>query len=116
MALAFPLGSELRLLFAEFGNLLVELGNLGFVALALDGLALDLELSQTAGDLIEFLRHRVALHTQFGGSLVHQVDGLVGQEPFADIALGELYGSDTGIVLDTHLVMVLVALLQSSQD
>ena len=92
------------------------MGNLGFIAFALDGLTLNLELSQTTGDLIEFLRHGVTLHTQFGGSLVHQVDGLIWQEPLRDITLRELDGSDTGIILDTYLMVVLVALLQTTQD
>ena len=73
-------------------------------------------MTQLTGDFVEFLRHRVALHTQLGSGFVHQVDGLVGQEPFGDITLGELYGGDAGIILYTHLVVVLVAFLQTSQD
>ena len=116
MALTLPFGTELGFLFAEFCYVLIQLGYLGFIALALDGLTLNLELSQTTGDLIQFLRHGVTLHTEFGGSLVHQVDGLVWQESLGDITLRELYGGDTGIILDTYLVVVLVALLQTSQD
>ena len=56
LALALPLGTEFRFLFLEFGNLLVELGNLRLVALPLDGLPLNLELSQAAGNLVQFLR------------------------------------------------------------
>ena len=82
LPLTFPLGTELCLLFAQFGDVLVELGYLGLVALAFDGLTLDLKLCQTAGDLIQFLRHGVTLHPQLGSSLVHQVDGLVRQEAF----------------------------------
>ena len=82
LALAFPLGTELGLLLFQLGNVLVQLGYLRLVTFALDGLALDFELGQTARNLVQFLGYRVALHPQFGGSLVHQVDGLVGQEPF----------------------------------
>ena len=92
------------------------MGNLRLVTLSFDRLALDFELCQSAGDLVEFLRHGVALHPQFGCCLVHQVDGLVRQEALGDIALRELYCCDTGIILYTNLVVVLVAFLQSSQD
>ena len=115
-ALALPLGTELGLLLAQLGYLLVQLGYLRLVALALDGLALYLQLGQLTADLVKLLRHAIALHSQLGGGLVHQVDGLVGQETLADVALGELHGGNTGIVLDTHLVVVLVALFQSTQD
>ena len=80
LALTLPLGTELRLLLTEFCNVLIQLGNLGLIPLALDGLALNLELGKATGDLVEFLRHGVTLHAEFGSSLVHQVDGLVGQE------------------------------------
>ena len=114
--LAFPFGAEVVLLFAQFGNILVELCDLLRVVLALDGLALDFELCPLARDVVEFLGHGVAFHAQFCGSLVHQVDGLVGQETVADIAFREFHGSDAGIVLYAHLVVVLVALFQSAQD
>ena len=116
LALAFPASTELRLLILQLGNLFVELRNLRLVVLALDGFALNLELSQSAADLVELLRHAIALHAQLGGCLIHQVDGLVGQETLGDVALRELHGGDAGIVLDTHLVMVLVAFLQSAKD
>ena len=73
-------------------------------------------MGQTARNLIELLGHAVALHAEFGGGLVHQVDGLVGQETFGDIALGELHGSDTGVILDTYLVVVFIAFLQTTKD
>ena len=92
------------------------MGYLGLVALALDGLALYFQLCQFARNLVQFLRHAVALHAQLGGRLVHQVDGLVGQEAFADVTLRELHGGNAGIVLYAHLVVVLVALFQSAQD
>ena len=87
LALAFPLGAELGFLLLELCNIFIQLCNLRLIAFALDGLAFDLQLCQTTCNLIEFLRHRVALHAQLGGSLVHQVDGLIRQESFRDIAL-----------------------------
>ena len=82
LAFTFPLGTELGFLFSEFGDVLVQLGYFRLIAFSLDRLALDLKLGQSTGDLIEFLRYGVAFHTQFGGCLVHQVDGLIRQEPF----------------------------------
>ena len=116
LALTFPLSTELGFLFAQLGDVLIQLRNLELIALALNGLTFDFELGQATCDLIELFRYTVALHTEFGGCFVHQVDGLIRKESFADIALRELYGGDTGIILDTYLVMVLVALLQTSQD
>ena len=89
---------------------------LRLVLLALDGLALNLQLLQAARNLVEFLGHAVALHAQLGSRLVHQVDGLVGQEALGDVAVREFHGSHHGLVLDTHLVVCLVSLLQPSQD
>ena len=113
--LAFPLCTERTLLVFQFGNVLVELCNLVGIVLALDGLAFNLKLFQLTCNLVELLRYGVALHTQFGSSLVHKVDGLVGEEAVADVALREFHGSYTGIVLNTHLVVVLIAFLQSTQ-
>ena len=87
LALAFPLGTELGFLLLQFGDVLIQLCYLLGVALSFDSLTLDFELSQSAGNLIQLLRYRVALHAQFCCGLVHQVDGLVGEESFRDIAL-----------------------------
>ena len=87
LALTLPLGTELGFLFAEFCNLLVQLGNLRLIAFAFDGFAFNLKLCQATGDLIELLRDGVTLHTELGGSFVHQVDSLVGQETLRDITL-----------------------------
>ena len=129
--LGLPLSPVLALLLTQLGNLLVQfvervvqIGSriiLGAAALAVLDLAayclaLYLKLFQMAVYLVELLGHRVALHAQLGGSLVHQVYRLVGQEPVRDISLGELDGCDARIVLDTHLVVVLIALLQATQD
>ena len=102
--LQFGLGSGSRLLVRS---------PLGLTAY---GLALYLQLLEAARQLIQFLGHGVALHAQFGGSLIHEVDGLVGEETLRDVAVGELHGRYDGIVLDTHAVVLLVAFLQASQD
>jgi len=90
--------------------------DLVIVVLSLDGLALNLELFQPTADLIKLFGHRVALHTQLGGGLIHEVDGLVGQETVGDIAFRQLHGGNAGIVLYTHLVVVFIPFFQASQD
>ena len=59
---SFPLGAEVLFLFTEFGNLLIQLGNLGFITLTLDGLSLYLKLRQTTGNLVEFFGDTVTFH------------------------------------------------------
>ena len=113
-ALTLPFGTEGCFLVAQFGDVLVQLLNLLLIVLTADGFALNFQLLQLASDVVEFLRNRVALHAKLSGSLVHQVDGLVGKESLANVSLRELHGSDAGVVLNTYLVMILIALLQSS--
>ena len=61
--------------------------------------------------------HALQLHRQPAGGLVHQVDGLVGQEAVGDVAVRELGRGHQGRVLDLHaLVMGLVARLQPAED
>src|SRR5574344_1482579 len=113
---ALPFGAERLLLIFQFGYILIQLGYFWQVILPFDSLAFYFQLFQSTRNLIQFLRHRVAFHSQFGGSLVHQVDSLVRQETVRDIPLRQLHGSDTGIILNTHLMVVLVTFLQSTQD
>ena len=111
-----PFGAELGLLLFQVGNLLGQLLQLLGIVFTLDGLALDFELFDTPRDFIEGLGHRVDLDTQFGGSLIHQVDGLIGQEPVGDVPLRQLYGSDDGIIFNPHLVVVFIPFLQTTQN
>ena len=53
---------------------------------------------------------------QAGAGLVDQVDGLVGQEAVAHVAVGEVRGRDDRAVRDLHLVVRLVAVAQTLQD
>ena len=114
--LALPFGLEGVHLLLQLGYLMVQVFQLFAVTLSFDGLALDLQLFQPACFLVQFLGHGVALHTQLGSGLVHEVNGLVGQETLGDISGRELDGGDDGIVLDTYTMVVLVAFLQSTQD
>ena len=84
---AFPLCTEVVLLILQLCNLLVELLNLRLVVLTLDGLTLNLQLLQVAGNLIQFFWYRVTLHSQFGCCLIHQVDSLIREESVRDVSL-----------------------------
>ena len=48
--------------------------------------------------------------------LVHQVDGLVGQEAVGDVAVGKRRRRHDGRIGDAHAVMDFVFLLQAAQD
>ena len=114
--LGLPLFGEQLLLGTQLLNLLFQLSKFGLVFFALDGLALNLQLLEVTGNLVQLLGYRVALHTQLGSSLIHEVNGLVWEETLGDITARELYGCHDGLVLDTYLMVVLVALLESAKD
>ena len=67
-------------------------------------------------DLVERLRFAVAFHSQLCRCLVDEVDGLVGKETVGDVSCRETHGLNDGSILDTDLMMVLIALLQATQD
>jgi hypothetical protein len=77
---------------------------------------LDLELHDAALDLVDLGRHGVDLDAQARGGLVDEVDGLVGEEAVGDVAVAEGGRRDERGVLDAHLVVVLVALLEPAED
>ena len=113
--LALPLCALALLLFAQVADFLAQLLQFTVVAFALDGFAFYLQLPEAAHCFVELFGQGVALHTQLGRGFIHEVNGLVGQETVADISLGQLHGGYHGIVLNPHLVVILVALLQSAQ-
>ena len=57
------------------------------VLLLAQRLALDLQLDAPALQLVQLDGHGVHLHAQPAGRLVHEVDGLVGQEAVGDVAV-----------------------------
>ena len=65
---------------------------------------------------IDLERHRVDLDPQPAGSLVHQVDGLVGQETLSQVSIRQGDSGNQRCVGDAHAVVDLVALLQPAQD
>ncbi len=77
---------------------------------------LDLQPAHRALDGVDLDGPGVDLHAEPGRGLVDEVDGLVGQEPGGDVAVGQRGGGDERGVGDPHAVVHLVALLESAQD
>ena len=117
--LGLPVGDHRRLLLVEVGQLLLE----GREALLAGGVGLlgqrdafDLDLANAALDDVDLERHRVDFDPQLAGGFVNEVDGLVGQEPAGEVAVGEHGRADERRVLDAHPMVHLVALLQPAED
>ena len=94
----FPLGlpapGQLGALLFEVGQFLFQLVQAllgGLVFLLLERLPLDLQLHHLAVELVQLLRLGVDLHAQPAGSLVDEVDGLVGQEAVGDVAVAQAW-------------------------
>ena len=117
--LVLPARLERAFLFPDLGQLLFEVGEpffRGLVLFFLQRLALDFELHYLAGDGIELDGHRVDLHPESRRGLVDEVDGLVGEESAADVAVGQCRGGDERGVLDADAVVHVVAFLEPAQD
>ena len=87
-----------------------------FVFLALDGFALDLQLNQSAIQLVHDLGFGIQLDFDFGRGFVDQINRLVRQKPVGDVAVAQLSGGHNGRVGDLHTVVHFVFLLQAAQD
>ena len=114
--LALPLCAELRTACIEFGQLAVEGFESRGIVLSADGLAFDFESSCAVVEHVNILGHGVHLQAQLCSRLVHKVDGLVGQKTACDVAVAKFHSRHNSLVLDTHLVVVLVAVAQTTQD
>src|SRR3569623_1616723 len=86
------------------------------VLLLAQRLLLDRQRRQAPLDLIDRLGQRVDLHLQAAGGLVDQIDGLVGQLPARDVAVGQLHGRHQRGVADADAVVNLEVLFQAAQD
>ena len=88
----------------------------GVVFLLHEGLLLDLHLRELALDRVDLGGHGIELHAQAARRLVHEVDGLVGQEALGDVTVREVCRRDERSVGDAHAMMLLVALLEAAED
>ena len=86
------------------------------VGLALESFAFDFERGLLALELIDLGGHGADLNGERGGGFVDQVDGLVGQEAVADVAMRERGRGHNGGVLDAHVVVRFVAILEPAQN
>ncbi len=113
---AAPLLLEAQAL-GEQGLLLVAQGCRLLEVLLLAGELLVLaDLGDLLVELAQLRRAREDRQAQASAGLVDQVDRLVGQEPVADVAVGEVRRRDDRTVGDLHLVVRLVAVAQPLQD
>ena len=116
----FPLPAQLGELFAQVGHFLLHVGPvlLGVLLAFLGKLAIgQFELHQPPLHLVDFAGHAFQFHRQPAGGLVHQVDGLVGQEAVGDVAVRKVRRRHQGRVLDPHaFVMGLIPRLQTAED
>ena len=79
-------------------------------------LAFDLELYQAAFELIKRFGLGVDFHLDTAGSLINQVNGLIGQVAISDVAVRELGGRHNGRVGDFNAVVRFVLFLQAAQN
>ena len=97
--------------FREFALYLIHLQRHSFT---LYRLTLNLQLTYAAVKFSDRFRHRIHLKTELRSRLIHKVNGLIGKESAGNIAVREFYRCNEGIVLDTHLMVVLISLLETS--
>ena len=116
VALPLPLGALLGVARTQLLDLLGQRCDAFLVVFAADRFAFDLQLSDTAVEVVDLFGYGVHLQPQPRRRLVDQVDRLVGQETRGDVPVRQLDGSDDRLVLDAHLVVVFVTLLQPAQD
>jgi len=117
--LRLPLLAQAGLLAFQLGDLLLDFrepvlgGLLGLFGQLARG---QLQLPQPPLDFIDRRRDAFQLHGQTAGRFVHQVDGLVGQEPIADVAVREFRRRHQRRILDLDAVVRFVARFETAQD
>mmetsp|Transcript_46722 Transcript_46722/g.111229 ORF Transcript_46722/g.111229 Transcript_46722/m.111229 type:complete len:626 (-) Transcript_46722:791-2668(-) len=77
--------------------------------------ALDLQPLQLARQVVDDLRGGIELDADVGARLVHEINGLVGQEPSVDVPVRQFRRREEGRVVDPHPVVLLVLGLDATQ-
>ena len=110
------MGSQLRALLVQIGQIFLDLVQLLTFPFPLDRLFLDFQLFDLTVQFINLLWHGIHLQTQTGSRLIYQVDSFIRQETIGNIPVRQLHGCDDGIIRDTHFMVILVTLLQSPHN
>ncbi len=103
-------------LFFDVGEVCIEGLQLIRIVFALDRLDLDFQLHDPPVQGVQFFGFGVDLHPELGGSFIHQVDGLIRQEPVGYVALREFHCGNYSFVPYPDLVVGFVFLLESAED
>ena len=109
-------GVELLLLVRQILFQLLQTVSGQLVVLLLQRHFLNFLLHDPAAQVIQLRGHGVDLRADHGAGLIHQVNGLVRQEPVGDIPVRQRGGGHQGVVVNPHAVIDFVALLQAPED
>ena len=112
--------------FFQIGRFLLELDDFfldqgqaflrRFIFFLAHGFTLNLQLDQTAIELVHHLGFGVDFNLDLGGGFVDQINRLVRQETVGDVAVAQLGRRHDGRIGDVHTVVDFVFFLQTAQD
>jgi hypothetical protein len=117
--LSAPARGQGRRSFSESGEFLLQHLQTAFragVGFFFQCFLLDFQSDDFPIQRIELFRLGIDLHLQPRSRLVHQVDGLVGEETVGDVAVGQRGRRHQRGIGDAYAVVLLVFVLQSAQD
>ena len=117
--LILPLGLHLLELVLQLGQLFLDVLQAALaqgVGLLLQAHLLNLQLGDLVGHVVHLAGHALHLGLDHGTGLIHQVDGLVGQEAVGDVPVTEGGCRNQGAVVDLDAVEHFVPLFQATQD
>ena len=77
---------------------------------------LDAKLRDAPFHFVDLLRQAVDGDAQAARRLVYEIDGLVGQKPISNVAIGERGSRNNRSICDTDAMVYLVPLLQTAKD
>ena len=115
----FPLGLHAAELFPELCQFPAQVGKVfhgELVSFLLQGGFFDLQLHDPAVEFVHLGRHGIQLGTDHGTGFIHQVDGLIGQEPVGDIPMGQHCRGNERLILDLDAMEYFIAFLQTTQN
>ena len=105
--------------FPQFGQLLLQLHQTirrCRVFFFFQGLLFNFQLQNLTLAFINLRRRRINFRTEPGRRFIHQVNGLIRQEPVVDVPLAHHCRSYQRGVLDPYAVMVFIAFLQAAEN